>query len=88
MSLIYNIVLKKPALKFLKKQDKENQERILDALEGQRKPPFVGDIKKLKGEEFETYRVCVGTYRLLFTVDHFQQQVIIEIIGNRGDVYK
>jgi mRNA interferase RelE/StbE len=86
VDLIYDIDLKKPALKFIGKQDRVTQIRILDALEGLKKPPFEGDIKKLKGE-YETFRMRIGTFRVLFSVNHNRKQVIVETIGNRGDIY-
>ncbi len=71
----------KPAIKFLKKQDKPTQQRILKAIE---KLPFEGDIKKMQG--IDGYRLRVGNYRVLFDVNG----IIIDIIdiGNRGQIYK
>ena len=71
----------KPAIKFLKKQDKPTQQRILTANE---KLPVEGDIKKMQG--IDGYRLRVGNYRVLFDVNG----IIIDIIdiGNRGQIYK
>ena len=71
----------KHAIKFLKKQDKPTQQRILKAIE---KLPFEGDIKKMQG--IDGYRLRVGNYRVLFDVNG----IIIDIIdiGNRGQIYK
>lgn len=71
----------KPAIKFLKKQNKPTQQRILTAIE---KLPFEGDIKKMQG--IDGYRLRVGNYRVLFDVNG----IIIDIIdiGNRGQIYK
>lgn len=33
------------------------------------------------------YRLRVVTYRILFRIDHHEQMIYIEAIGNRGDVY-
>lgn len=50
MSLTYDLILKSPAVKFIKKQDKKSQLRILESLEGLKRVPPQGDIKKLKIE--------------------------------------
>lgn len=78
---MFQIVYSKNALKFLKKQDKPTQRRIISAIE---KLPLEGDIKKLQGAD--GYRLRVGTYRVLFDVNG----IIIDIIdiGNRGQIYK
>ncbi|MFC4077137.1 type II toxin-antitoxin system RelE family toxin [Salinithrix halophila] len=86
MSLTYELVLKQPATKFIKKQDKKTQIRVLKALEGLRKVPPEGDVKKLKGEPI--FRLRMGTYRALFSLNNEQKQVIVHTIGNRGDIYK
>ena len=71
----------KSAIKFLKKQDKPTQQRIVTAIG---KLPFEGDIKKMQG--VDGYRLRVGSYRVLFDV----KGIIIDIIdiGNRGQIYK
>lgn len=70
----------KQAEKFLKKQDRDTQRRIMFAIE---KIPS-GDIKKLKGTAY--YRLRVGAFRILFD----KNGIIIYIIkiDSRGDVYK
>ena len=58
------IIFQKAALKFLKKQDKKSQERLLKAIN---QLPSGTDIKKLQG--IEMYRMRVGNMRVLYTVD-------------------
>lgn len=71
----------KKAEKFLRKQDKATQKRIIGAIS---KLPLEGDIKKLHGTD--GYRLRVGDYRILFDVNG----IIIDIIeiGSRGQIYK
>jgi mRNA interferase RelE/StbE len=70
----------KAAVKFLRKQNKSSQNRIMDAIE---KIPE-GDIVKLQG--ISGYRLRVGNYRILF--DFFGNIIDIIDIDNRGQVYK
>lgn len=62
--MMYKIVFQKAALKFLKKQDKKTQERLLKAIN---QLPDGTDIKKLQG--LEMYRMRVGDMRVLYTID-------------------
>lgn len=78
------IQIDKPAMKFLAKQPKPQQERLLRAIY---KLPDEGDIKAMVGSD-GLYRLRVGDYRVLFTVENAILTVRVLQIGNRGDVYK
>lgn len=83
----YKLIYHKSALKFIAKQEKAIQKRIADGLKGLLKIPPEGDIKIMKGHE-ELYRLRVGTFRILFDIDHDEKIVYIQSVGNRGDIYK
>ena len=78
------IEIDKPALKFLAKQPKPQQERLLRAIY---KLPNEGDIKRMAGTD-GLYRLRVGDYRILYTVEDTRLVVCVLQIGNRGDIYK
>lgn len=84
MSSTYTLTYHKGTLKF--QQNADVQTRIACALNGLKKNPPEGDIRKMAGEEL--FRLRVGTFRVLFRVSHSKQSIYIEAIGNRGDVYK
>ena len=69
----------KSALKFLKRQNKPTQQRLISAIE---KLP-AGDIVKLKS--ISGFRLRVGTFLVLYDISGN----IIDIIdiGNRGQIY-
>lgn len=71
----------KQAIKFLKKQDRALQERILKAINSLP----AGDVKKLQGTSSK-YRLRVGDIRVIF--DKQGNILYIERINNRGEVYK
>jgi len=48
--------------------------------------PPIGDIKLMKGFE-KRFRLRVGSYRILFEVNHQEQMVYILAIDNRGEIY-
>lgn len=79
----YRIVFQKAAEKFLKKQDRKTQERLLLAIN---QLPQGTDIKKLQG--YNMYRMRVGSIRVLYIIDDIIKIILIENIDNRGDVYK
>ncbi len=78
---MYKIIYSKKAEKFLRKQDKPTQRRLIYAIS---KLPLEGDIKKLQGTD--GYRLRVGNYRVLFDVNGLILDIID--IGNRGQIYK
>jgi len=80
----YKIVIEKPALKFLQKQPQAQRERLLRAIS---LLPDIGDIKPMSGHD-NLFRLRVGTYRVLYTIEHDVLTVRVLTVGNRGDVYK
>lgn len=78
------IEIDKPAMKFLAKQPKPQQERLLRAIY---RLPTEGDIKPMAGFD-GLYRLRVGDYRVLYTIENTRLIVRVLQIGNRGDVYK
>lgn len=70
----------KQAVKFLSKQDKIIQHRIINAINNLPN----GDVLKLQGRP--GYRLRVGSFRIIFDKDG-NVLYIIEI-DNRGQVYK
>ncbi|MFY0545673.1 type II toxin-antitoxin system RelE family toxin [Brevibacillus sp. H7] len=83
----YKLIYHKDAVKFLGKQEKAVQERIVLGLRGLLEVPPIGDIKPMKGYT-GLYRLRVGTYRILFEVDHNELIVYIRAIDSRGGIYK
>ena len=80
----YHIVVEKWAAKFIRKQQPAQQKRIMQALAPL---PFEGDIKPMAGSE-GFYRLRVGDYRILYTVEEEIITVRVTDAGNRGDIYK
>ncbi len=80
----YKIQIEKQALKFIQKQDKPQRERILAAIA---KLPSIGDIKPLVNRP-GYFRLRVGDYRVIYTVDNDVLTVFIVKVGNRGEIYK
>lgn len=81
----YDIQIDRKALKFINKQSQDQKRRILSAIW---KLPYVGDIKPLQGKENEgLFRLRVGDYRVIYSVDNGHLTVFVVDAGNRGQIY-
>lgn len=80
----YRIEIDKRAVKFIAKQPKPQRERLFRAIY---RLPFMGDIKAMQGYA-GFYRLRVGDYRVIYTVNDDVLLVRVIEVGNRGDVYK
>ena len=82
----YKIVIERPAEKFIMKLPRPEKERVLRAIS---ELPNGADIKRLQGKKSKgLYRLRVGDYRIIYTVDHGQLIVFVIEADNRGQVYK
>lgn len=79
----YRIEFDKRAVKFISKQPKPQRERIFKAIY---KLPDIGDIKAMQGYQ-NTFRLRVGDYRILYTVDNDVLVICVIEVGNRGQIY-
>ena len=79
----YKIEFSKAALKFIQKQPKPQKIRIINAIN--HLPD--GDVKKLQGDN-PYYRLRVGDYRGVYTLENSRVFIYIVNIGNRGQIYK
>ncbi|WP_285824878.1 type II toxin-antitoxin system RelE family toxin [Schaedlerella arabinosiphila] len=80
------IIIEKLAERFIVKLSKPEKERVLKAIY---KLPEGNDIKQMRGKKSKgMYRLRVGDYRIIYTVDNGRLIVCIVDAGNRGDIYK
>lgn len=86
MSSNYKLIYHKDAVKFLAKQEKVAQERIAQGMKGLLVIPPNGDIKTMKGRQ-GLYRLRIGSYRILFEIQHKEKIVYIQAIDFRGGIY-
>ena len=83
----YKLIYHKSAVKFIGKLNKTSQERIVTGLKGLLSVPPEGDIKRLSGYA-DLYRLRIGSFLVIFSIDHREQVIYIQAVGNRGDIYK
>lgn len=82
----YRIEIAKLAAKFIHRLPAPDKERVLKAIH---KLPDEGDIKQMKGQKAHAcFRLRVGDYRVIYSVDHRKLVVYVVDAGNRGEIYK
>jgi mRNA interferase RelE/StbE len=83
----YRVVLTASAEKELNKLSSRLIERIVPRLESLGSDPRPRGCKKLKGGERE-WRIRVGDYRMVYTVDDAELLVEVTRIRHRSEVYE
>ena len=81
--MTYSILINKKSRKFITAQPRNKQRHLLEAIY---KLPDVGDIKPIVGKK-DMYRLRIGDYRVIYTLQRNILTVAIINAGNRGDVY-
>jgi mRNA interferase RelE/StbE len=81
--LMYQIIIKKKAKKFIDSLPVNERRRVVAAIE---LLPNGEDIKKLKGHD-KLLRLRVGEYRIIYTVDNGELIVYVIDAGSRGQIY-
>ncbi|MFC5528879.1 type II toxin-antitoxin system RelE family toxin [Cohnella yongneupensis] len=84
----YKIELSKRSLKYLNKLDQNTRRRIsvhIELLSDNPRNPEL-NIKKIQGES-SLYRLRVGNYRILYTIEDNQLIIVVINIAPRGDAY-
>ena len=84
---MYQLNLLESPKRFLEKiRDKKLLLKLVEAIENLTYNPTPINSKKLKGNL--GYRVRIGDYRILYTIDKTIQIVEIYKIGHRRDIYR
>lgn len=82
--MVYEVEFSPRARRDFKELTRETKERIKEAIEG---IPLKGDIKKLKGFDGR-FRLRVGDWRILYSLDKKERKVVISEILLRKEAYR
>ena len=82
----YGLTFRPAALRALRKLDRQIAERIKAATEALRDDPRPPGAKMLTGSH-GLWRIRIGDYRVVYTVDDQQRLVRVAAAGHRRDVY-
>jgi len=79
----YKIIIEKIAVKFISKQPLKEKNRLLRSIYSLPK----GDTIKMSGK-YNLFRLRVGSYRVVYSIEDSNLIIRVVEVGNRGDVYK
>lgn len=83
----YRVELTRSAEKDLRRIDRSQTSTLYTALEGLEQEPRPPGTKKLAGSE-RTYRIRVGSYRVVYEIEDDVLVVLVIRIAHRKDVYR
>jgi len=85
----YNVRLSPHAVRAYRKLDPAVKPQIQAAIDSLQAHPLAGAKKKrLKGRLRNYWRYRVGDYRIVYAVDQRRQQVFVDYLQHRKDVYR
>lgn len=82
----YRVVIEKKASRALMALDQHHRARITGAIELLARNPYPPAARKLSNRL--AYRVRVGDYRIIYSVQESTITIVVVAIGHRKDVYR
>jgi mRNA interferase RelE/StbE len=82
----WQVIITPNVKKRLSKLNRQDRERVLQALIDLKNDPFNQDVKRLKGRP--EWRLRVGQWRVILRVDSGNLVIVAVSLGSRGDIYK
>jgi mRNA interferase RelE/StbE len=82
----FRVEVRHSAEKELGRLSTQTQQRIAIGLLSLAEQPLPSNVKKLKGSD--GYRIRIGDYRILYTIDMQKEEVFVFAIGHRKEIYR
>lgn len=83
----YRVEVSTTAERQIRRLQRDDQIRVLRAVRDLATEPHPRGCRKLRGYE-DVYRLRVGTFRVLYSVERERILVIILKVGHRKDIYR
>ena len=83
----YAIVISRKALKDMAGLPRPMVIKISHAIEGLRDEPRPSGSKKLKGKEEYLWRIRIGNYRVIYSIEDRVRVVQVRDVGHRSSIY-
>lgn len=87
MTAHYAVTFKPSAAKELRKINRADQVRIAQKIQALASDPYPQGVKKIIGGDGE-FRLRVGNYRVIYTVEDGRLIILVLAIGHRREIYK
>ncbi len=86
---MYILIFQKQAFQFLKRINEPHYSRLRKGIAELSKNYFIAgkNTKRLKGEMGELFRLRIGHFRIIYSVDHVLKTITILLIKQRNSVY-
>lgn len=82
----YNIGFASSARQALRRLDTQTRARIVERIEALESDPRPPGCKKLAGDEL--WRIRVGDYRVVYSIEDAQLIVLVVRVGHRREIYR
>ena len=83
---MYELEVAGRVLKRLKRLPPKHRRQVWERIKSLGENPRPQDYKKLKGR-IEGYRITIGEYRLLYTIDDKRREIKAYLLFHRGEGY-
>jgi len=87
--MAYTVILASSAVRQLESLQKKEQIRLKKRIDAEN--PYPSDVKKLKHSSSfkgDLYRIRVGSFRVIYTIQNNQLIVFVVKIGHRREIYQ
>ena len=85
---MFSLKFSNQAAKFVKRLEQKDKKRIQKKTEELQKNPFPSDTVRVeKYKDYKVFRVRVGQFRILYSVDFEEKLILIIDVGKRAGVY-
>ncbi len=84
--MTYTVNILRSAQRQLARVDRQDQSRLISAIEALAEDPRPSGCRKLTGRD--AWRIRVGTYRVIYELDDDRLRVLVVAVGHRGGVYR
>ena len=84
---MYEVVVPKSVAKQIRHLPVQVRGRVLEKVAALAKEPRLAVCRKLVAED-DLYRLRVGDYRIVYSVDDDNQRVVISRVAHRREVYR
>jgi mRNA interferase RelE/StbE len=83
----YAVSWQPKALKALRRINSSDRTRLIRASQALSHNPFPGNSRRVIGPD-DVFRIRVGAFRLLYTVEKTKLLILVLTVGHRRDVYR